>query len=150
MTKKSENYRSDFVAFAKDVLGFDFTEAQINFLRHLASGWTDGKQVVHLEWPGRAAGKTATIQAVGKYLQRGLEKHPHQELSCELCHRDYPVWYAPNDLWNKVMRAPDDREASEKHAFVCPTCFAMEAERQGVNGTAWVLNIEQKKDQAQL
>ena len=46
---------------------------------------------------------------------------PKRELLCENCGRDYPVWYADNELWNAVMRT----DGVEVHQFVCLTCFAL-------------------------
>lgn len=46
-----------------------------------------------------------------------------------ICDRDYPVWFAPNWLWNKVVRLPD---GSDRWPFLCPTCFAMKAIEAGV------------------
>lgn len=43
-----------------------------------------------------------------------------REGTCEICHRAYPVWFAPNDLWNEHIRA----DGSDKWQFLCPTCFA--------------------------
>ena len=51
-----------------------------------------------------------------------------RELLCMICGKEHPVWFAPNDLWNRVMRRED---GSDLYPFVCPTCFAVEAERQG-------------------
>lgn len=65
-----------------------------------------------------------------------------RELLCMVCGVEHPVWYAPNDIWNAVMRWPDGREASEKIPFICPTCFVIEAERRGIKGAAWQLTIE--------
>jgi len=62
-----------------------------------------------------------------------------RELLCMLCGCDYSVWYAPNPLWNKVMRHPDGREASEKYHFVCPNCFIKQAEAIGGTPTVWEL-----------
>lgn len=53
-----------------------------------------------------------------------------RELLCMVCDRDYPTWYAPNWLWNKVMRLPD---GSDRFPFVCPTCFALKAIQAGVD-----------------
>lgn len=82
----------------------------------------------------------------GLYRSPDDTKKEKRELLCEICDRDYPVWYAPNPLWNKVMRAPDGREASERVSFVCPTCFTMEARRKGIKGVAWVLSLEQRNE----
>lgn len=61
---------------------------------------------------------------------------------CQLCDRDYCVWFAPSPLWNKVMRYSEDGETREKYAFVCMDCFANEAEEAGIKPTAWVLDHE--------
>ena len=51
------------------------------------------------------------------------------ELTCMICEREHPAWFAPNDLWNTVMRLPD---GSDRYPFTCPTCFAILAEGAGV------------------
>ena len=61
---------------------------------------------------------------------------------CELCDTEYGIWFAPNPIWNKVMRHPDGREASEKHGFVCPNCFIKQAESVGLTHI-WKLSYEQ-------
>lgn len=58
-----------------------------------------------------------------------------RELLCQICEMGYPVWYAPNDLWNKVVR---DSEGNEQYHFLCPTCFAGLAYFEGV-ATMFVL-----------
>src|SRR5689334_13046519 len=52
-----------------------------------------------------------------------------RELLCMVCDRDYPVWFAPNRLWNPVMRRPD---GSDEYPFICPTCFGNIAVQRGV------------------
>lgn len=54
-----------------------------------------------------------------------------QELVCSLCGVDYPVWSAPDDLYNAVMRLPD---GTDRSPFPCPTCFARMAVESGVAG----------------
>lgn len=66
----------------------------------------------------------------------------NQEGRCQLCNRDYPVWFAPNPLWNKVMRDPIK---GDKYQFLCLDCFALEAEKQGIVPTAWVLDVEPER-----
>jgi hypothetical protein len=65
-----------------------------------------------------------------------------RECLCQVCDQEYPVWYAPNELWNAVMRYPDGREASEKIHFVCINCFTKEAEQLGIEPPAWVLTTD--------
>lgn len=60
-----------------------------------------------------------------------------RELLCQKCGRDYPVWFAPNELWNRV--AKDDEH------FLCMDCFALLAESRGIAPTAWML-LEEKLD----
>lgn len=61
---------------------------------------------------------------------------------CQICNQEYVTpWYAPNDLWNKVMRHPDGRELSEQYAFVCPGCFMKRAKELGVE-PAWSLTTD--------
>lgn len=64
---------------------------------------------------------------------RGQAPTTPRELLCQICSREYCGWFAPNDLWNKVMRHPDGREASEKYSFVCASCFMKQAEALGLN-----------------
>lgn len=45
---------------------------------------------------------------------------------CELCERIYGAWYAPNEMWNRVVK--DDFH------FLCPTCFTMLADARGFHG----------------
>jgi len=69
------------------------------------------------------------------------EREP-RELLCEICDRDYPVWFAPSDLWNRVIRG-GTKGGDEMYAFLCPTCFATLAEIAGVETTGWMLTTEQ-------
>lgn len=57
-----------------------------------------------------------------------------RELLCQKCGRDYPVWFAPNELWNRV--------AEGKFHFLCMDCFGLLAESQGIKPTAWMLTEE--------
>jgi hypothetical protein len=61
---------------------------------------------------------------------------PVRELLCQRCDQNYPVWFAPNELWNRVC--PD----SEGIHFLCLTCFAVLAEGKGIVPTAWVITLE--------
>lgn len=66
-----------------------------------------------------------------------------RECLCEICQLEYPVWFAPNELWNAVMRWPDGREISEKIGFICPTCFAKEAKEKGVKTKGFMLATDE-------
>lgn len=74
-------------------------------------------------------------------LSRPQEDEGPRELLCMVCHHDYPVWFAPNELWNRVMRTPDGRETSETIPYICPTCFGLKAHAMGVRG-AFMLSEE--------
>lgn len=76
------------------------------------------------------------------YLARDGEP---RELHCEDCDQDYPVWAAPNELWNKVVREPANA-AGVTEPFLCLTCFALRAERHGIVPTAWVVSPEARSD----
>lgn len=54
-----------------------------------------------------------------------------RELLCMICDSEYPVWSAPNDLWNRVIRRPD---GSDEWDFLCPGCFTRVAAERGVDG----------------
>lgn len=69
-----------------------------------------------------------------------IGKDELREGLCMKCNQEYPVWFAPNELWNPVMRNAD---GSDRYPFICPTCFAMEAELRGIRPTAWKLTTEQ-------
>lgn len=52
------------------------------------------------------------------------------EKSCQVCNDINPVWYAPNELWNSVVK--------NKYHFLCPNCFIKMAEHKGLEVT-WKL-----------
>lgn len=62
------------------------------------------------------------------------------ESICQVCDGINPVWFAPNELWNKVMRYPDGREESEKINFICPNCFIQEAIKLELAPRVWRLS----------
>lgn len=62
-----------------------------------------------------------------------------QECHCMKCHRDYPVWYAPNNVWNLVMR---DQDGDEAMPFVCMDCFAFLFEQRDGTPRRWKLVLE--------
>jgi hypothetical protein len=61
----------------------------------------------------------------------GIKPADVRELLCQRCNQEYPVWYAPNELWNAVQR--------EGEHFFCLTCFAVVAEERGVVTVSWIL-----------
>lgn len=58
----------------------------------------------------------------------------HPEALCMDCGGENVVWFAPNDLWNRVMGSPN--------GIVCPNCFIKRAERAGLDRAAWRLEPE--------
>lgn len=56
----------------------------------------------------------------------------HPEDFCHYCGRRNPIWFAPNELWNSVMRH------GGKEPIICPTCFAIRAAPEKV----WILQLE--------
>lgn len=67
--------------------------------------------------------------------------HGPRELLCMVCNRDYPVWFAPNEVWNPVMRRAD---GSDEYPFICTGCFAGIAAKRGER-RAFVLSLEERK-----
>lgn len=62
---------------------------------------------------------------------------PPEEGLCQLCSKEYQVWYADNELWNPVMRLDD---GSDVYPFLCPTCFMNIAEVSGIAPKVWRLS----------
>jgi hypothetical protein len=65
----------------------------------------------------------------------------HPEDTCEDCGGPNVVWFAPNDVWNQVMRG-GDRGAPDAVGIVCPMCFIRRAENEGLTPTAWSVQPE--------
>jgi hypothetical protein len=57
----------------------------------------------------------------------------HPEDWCQRCARPNPIWYAPNDLWNKYARG--------EFNILCPCCFIELAKKAGFD-PVWVLKTE--------
>lgn len=63
-----------------------------------------------------------------------------EEGLCDFCGKRYPVWVAPNALWNAVVRERRDGFPQLNEPFLCPTCFLVLAEERAVmQPTAWAL-----------
>ena len=83
--------------------------------------------------------KCDAIAAELDRLRSGLDtsdaaalKHPEE--ICERCgNENVPGWYAPNDLWNRVVGCPN--------GILCPQCFVQQAEAAGERGP-WLLTSE--------
>lgn len=61
------------------------------------------------------------------------------ESICQICNGVNPVWHAPNELWNKVMRG-GKKGNPDKYDFVCPNCFAKEAQKLESKPLLWVFS----------
>lgn len=73
--------------------------------------------------------KNSVREAVDtQILESGLT---HRDLKCQKCWAEYPVWAAPNPLWNSVV--------NDTEHFLCLTCFAVLAEMRGVEVKRWRL-----------
>ena len=59
-----------------------------------------------------------------------------RELLCQRCDRDYPVWFAPNELWNRVT---DHLSEKPFIRFLCLNCFAFLAEETFGENFIWKL-----------
>ncbi len=55
------------------------------------------------------------------YCGKHLSNEAHPEDFCQECGRPNIVWFAPNELWNKIVGSSD--------GILCPTCFAKRAEK---------------------
>ena len=64
----------------------------------------------------------------------------HPEAKCDDCGRPNVVWFAPNEIWNKVIRPNGEVETDP---MLCPTCFIRRAETSGIEATAWKVEPEQ-------
>lgn len=49
---------------------------------------------------------------------------------CMDCGRANPVWFAPHDIWNRVIGGPDAKD--DPGGFFCPSCFIGRAEETGL------------------
>jgi len=54
---------------------------------------------------------------------------------CQDCGRPYPAWFAPHEVWNLVMGGPIATD--DPGGLLCPTCFLIRADREGVRPPAW-------------
>jgi hypothetical protein len=65
--------------------------------------------------------------------QTGGWKPEDGDTVCQLCGGENPCWFAPNDLWNKVMGG--------EPGILCPTCFLVKAAAIRPE-TVWQINAE--------
>jgi len=55
---------------------------------------------------------------------------PPDETGCQECGGENPVWFAPHDLWNRVMGGEDCKD--DPGGILCPVCFIRKAEMAGI------------------
>lgn len=67
-----------------------------------------------------------------------------KEGTCDECGCEYPVWFAPNHLWNLAMGGPEATD--DPGGMLCPTCFMKRAEAAGAVPTAWEVRPERAMD----
>ena len=61
---------------------------------------------------------------------QSADRVPHPEAFCQRCGRPNIVWFAPNEIWNRVNPA---------EGILCPVCFVLSAEDAGIRPTGWML-----------
>lgn len=127
-------------------------EGQTAPSREPSGGFTDA-DVALLQWiiddekrrwlSYQSAGSTLHVAAVERLRDKvagvAAPTPDPRELLCMICNRDYPVWCAPNDLWNRVVRLPD---GSDRWQFLCPNCFAVKAEECGAASMFWLTDSQ--------
>lgn len=66
---------------------------------------------------------------------------PHPESYCHRCLGPNVVWCTPSPLWNEVIRGGSINGDELHDGIVCPMCFVLMAQDQGVVGRsgAWEL-----------
>jgi len=85
-----------------------------------------------------------TCQAWAEIDRVATRSSPAPEVSdsptCQDCNGHNPVWFAPNELWNRVMGG--ENATDDPGGIVCVQCFIRRAEAAGIIPTAWVLSPE--------
>jgi len=67
-----------------------------------------------------------------------MNKGEPRELLCQRCNREYVVWYAPNELWNAVIRNNPTGDEGSQESFLCACCFMELAAERGYD-PVWVV-----------
>lgn len=81
-------------------------------------------------------------------LHQEADEAERNESCCQRCGGVNPRWVAPSPLWNAVIRG-GSINGLESHSFVCPTCFAVMAEEQGI-ACDWRLTAQQTDAELEL
>jgi len=69
---------------------------------------------------------------------------PPDETGCQECGGENPVWFAPHDLWNRVMGGEDCKD--DPGGILCPVCFIRRAEMAGIKDVWTVWTVHPIKD----
>lgn len=69
----------------------------------------------------------------------------YEQQRCTECGQPNPVWFAPNEVWNRVIGGPEATD--DPGGFLCPLCFIRRAEAAGIVPAAWVLSPESAADE---
>lgn len=81
----------------------------------------------------------ALIAAVDALIAAESTADGHPEDHCHRCGGPNITWAAPSPLWNEVMRGGDIEGRDLHDGIVCPTCFAVLAEKMGL-ANYWQFN----------
>lgn len=71
-------------------------------------------------------------EELARHMTTAREADDHPEHRCHRCGGPNVVWAAPSPLWNAVMRGGDIGGTDLHDGIVCPTCFAVLAEKVGI------------------
>lgn len=128
------NLRGDVAALKRMVAGYDIDDALGRaVMGALKVAINDHGPIGHDMKPSAVKRIVGALKVLRNNTTEVARAHfAQREGFCDLCHREYGVWTADNDLWNTVMRG-GDRAAAGRHQFVCPTCFVSEASAHGVD-----------------
>lgn len=88
--------------------------------------WLKEHEAERLVKPPQPSDSNAAIAPAAASLA-ALRDEAHPEDFCEKCKRPNIVWFAPNELWNKAVRAAGEPE------ILCPVCFVQLVEAMGAN-----------------
>lgn len=89
--------------------------------------------------PGKPCLTSEGKPAAGIHEARTDDEHPEDH--CNRCGGPNISWCAPSPLWNEVMRGGDINGPWQYDEIICPTCFAILAEKAGI-ASMWRLHAE--------
>ena len=104
-------------------------EEQFTALEKAAIKWlneTDTMQFSQMELLTMFAAHSETRTILNQVSESASSKTEHPEDFCNDCGNPNVVWYAPNELWNKLCEKPE---------IICPKCFQDRADKAGIPTT---------------